>query len=102
MAGPLLSTKLHIPPLRPHLVQRSGLISKLDDGLRRQRPLTLISAPAGYGKTTVVLQWQQAHSTATDQTCAFSWLALDAGDNDPARFLAYLVAALQRVDASIG
>ena len=57
MAVPLLKTKLYIPPFRPGLVSRSRLIERLDEGLRTGRKLTLISAPAGFGKTTLVSDW---------------------------------------------
>jgi LuxR family transcriptional regulator, maltose regulon positive regulatory protein len=94
MSTPILATKLYIPPPRPQLVPRPRLMARLDDGLRRK--LTLISAPAGFGKTTLVGAW-----LAGCQRPA-AWLSLDAGDNDPARFLTYLIAALQTVAATIG
>ena len=96
MAVPLLTTKLNIPPLRSSLVSRSRLIERLDAGLRPDCRLILLSAPAGFGKTTLLSVW------AAHCACAIGWLTLDAGDNDPARFLAYLVAALQRVEESVG
>jgi LuxR family maltose regulon positive regulatory protein len=97
MLMPLLTTKLNTPPLRPNLVPRPRLLQKLDEGLRAGRRLTLVSAPAGYGKTTLVTEW--LHSLQTrDTDRAFTWLSLDDDDNDPARFLAYLVAALRKVD----
>ncbi len=92
----LLATKLHRPPARHHLVPRARLLAQLDAGLRQGRRLSLVSAPAGFGKTTLVSAWVDAAGLA----CA--WLALDADDNDPTRFLGYLIAALQQVDASIG
>lgn len=91
METPLLQTKLYIPPVRPNLVPRLRLIKRLNAGLHRK--LTLVSAPAGYGKTTLVSEWLRG----TDRPCA--WLSLDESDNDPARFLTYLVAALQTIDA---
>ena len=91
---PLLTTKLYIPPVRPTLVARPRLIACLAEGL--SRPLTLISAPAGFGKTTLVSEWVAGCGQPV------AWLSLDAGDNDPARFLAYLVAALQTLFAGIG
>ncbi|MBN1178432.1 MAG: tetratricopeptide repeat protein [Anaerolineae bacterium] len=75
-------------------MSRARLIEQLNAG--RDRKLTLVSAPAGYGKTTLVNAWLR--STARP----FAWLALDEGDNDLARFLSYLVAAFQRIDSSIG
>ncbi|MBI5304210.1 MAG: AAA family ATPase [Chloroflexi bacterium] len=94
MPSPLLTTKLHIPPVRPNLVARPRLIEKLNEGLTR--PLTLISAPPGFGKTTLVTTWLEQQS----QTAA--WLSLDERDNDLARFLAYLIAALETVQADVG
>jgi LuxR family maltose regulon positive regulatory protein len=90
----LLTTKLHAPPTRTGLVARPHLIERLEAG--RHRQLTLVSAPAGFGKTTLVTQWliQTAGPSA--------WLSLDEGDNDPATFLAYLIAALQGIDEQIG
>ncbi len=94
MSTPLLATKLYLPPPRPHVVLRSRLIERLDGGLHC--PLTLISAPAGFGKTTLVSEWIAGCGRAT------AWLSLDEGDKDPARFLAYLVAALQTIAPHIG
>ena len=94
MAAPLLTTKLYIPPVRPEVVPRPRLIEHLDAGLERK--LTLVSAPAGYGKTTLISAWLQAARVP------FAWLSLDEGDNDPVRFFTYLIAALQGVDAGIG
>ena len=96
MATPLLRTKLYIPPPRPGLVPRPRLVERLDEGLRRGLQLTLISAPAGYGKTTLVTGWLQGLERPV------AWLSLDEGDNDPARFFTYPVSALQGVEESIG
>jgi LuxR family transcriptional regulator, maltose regulon positive regulatory protein len=94
MPTPLLATKLFLPPPRPDAVPRPRLIARLNEGLHR--PLTLVAAPAGFGKTTLVSEWiAAAHRPA-------AWLSLDAGDNDPARFLAYLVAALRTIAPAIG
>ncbi len=94
MAVPILTTKLYIPPLRENVVFRPHLIERLNEGLRRK--LTLISAPAGFGKTTLLSEWAAGrdHSTA--------WLSLDEGDNDPARFWAHFTAALQTLFPNIG
>lgn len=89
MPSPILTTKLYTPPLRPNWVYRPRLLEQLDQALHRK--LTLISAPAGFGKTTLVSEWI-AHS---EQPTA--WLSLDERDNDATRFLLYLVAALQTV-----
>ena len=94
MAAPLLTTKLYIPRVRSKLVPRPRLIERLDAGLHRK--LTLVSAPAGFGKTTLVTEWLNR----TERP--FTWLSLDENDNDPARFLTYFVAALQRIDPAIG
>lgn len=94
MPTPLLKTKLYIPPVRPGLVPRPRLIERLNTGLHRK--LTLVSAPAGFGKTALVNVWLRS----TDQP--FAWISLDEGDNDPVRFLNYLVAAFRQVDDEIG
>jgi LuxR family transcriptional regulator, maltose regulon positive regulatory protein len=94
MSMPLLATKLYVPPPRPEAVVRPRLIERLDAGLRGR--LTLVSAPAGFGKTTLVSAWLAGR----EQPAA--WLSLDEGDGDPTRFLRYLVAALQTVAAEIG
>jgi LuxR family maltose regulon positive regulatory protein len=85
----LLATKIHVPPPRPHAVPRPHLIARLHDGLTR--PVTLISAPAGFGKTTLLSSWLNQVPASTRA----AWITLDTGDNDPARFLAYLFGALQ-------
>ncbi len=90
----ILATKLYLPPPRPNIVPRPRLLEKLNEGLHRK--LTLISAPAGFGKTTLVTSW----IAAGQQPAA--WLSLDEGDGEPARFLAYLVAALQQIAPGIG
>ncbi|HEU0000118.1 MAG TPA: LuxR C-terminal-related transcriptional regulator [Ktedonobacteraceae bacterium] len=94
MPKPILATKLYIPPLRPEVVSRPRLIKRLNEGLHRK--LILISAPAGFGKTTLVSEWVAACERPA------GWLSLDEGDNDPARFLTYLIAALQTIAATIG
>jgi LuxR family maltose regulon positive regulatory protein len=96
MSMPLLTTKLYMPPARPRLVPRPQLIQKLDEGLHLGHRLTLASAPAGFGKTTLLSDWLRQ----ADRLVA--WLSLDEGDNDPTRFLAYLIAALQGIDPTIG
>jgi hypothetical protein len=95
-AGPLtlLRIKLHRPQVSRELVHRPRLMERLNQGLNRK--LTLVSAPAGYGKTTLVTEWLESVEHPV------SWLALDENDNDPARFLAYFMAALQQVDPGIG
>lgn len=101
MAGLLLQTKLHIPPVRPDLVPRPHLAERLDAGVRGK--LTLVSAPAGFGQTTLVANWpSQIQDRESGPERPAAWLSLDENDNDPARFFSYLVTALQTVDASIG
>src|SRR6266511_6239771 len=94
MSASILATKLYIPPSRPNVVLRARLLERLNEGLRRK--LTLISAPAGFGKTTLVSEWLAGCERPT------AWLSLDEGDNDPTRFLAYLVAALRTIASTIG
>jgi class 3 adenylate cyclase len=98
-ASPLLvPTKLYTPPPQPNLVVRARLIQRLDSGLRQERPLTLICAPAGFGKTTLASDWiSRMHPTRST-----AWISLDERDNDPAQFLRYLIAALQQVEPTIG
>jgi LuxR family maltose regulon positive regulatory protein len=93
---PILATKLYVPPPRANLVLRPRLIERLNEGLSATRKLTLISAAAGFGKTTLVSEWVAGCERLV------AWLSLDEGDNDPTRFLTYLVAALQMIAASIG
>ncbi|MCL5995773.1 MAG: LuxR C-terminal-related transcriptional regulator [Chloroflexi bacterium] len=95
----LLSTKLYIPPVRPTLVSRPRLIVRLNAGL--SVPLTLISAPAGFGKTTLVSEWVHTLEAMRDPPLRVAWLSLDEGDNDPARFFNYLFAALQQIHPAI-
>ena len=91
---PILATKLYIPPNRPNVVIRPRLFEQLNEGLHRK--LILISAPAGFGKTTLVSEWVEGIERLA------AWLSLDEGENDPARFLTYLVAALQTIAPNIG
>lgn len=97
----LLATKFHIPPWRAAAVNRPRLLERLSAGLRENRKLTLVSAPAGYGKTTLVTGW--IHSLAQEGgSLRLAWLSLDEADNDPARFLSYWLAAFQQADGAIG
>lgn len=91
MSTPLLATKLHFPQVRPNLVLRPRLVAILEKGLRG--PLTLISAPAGSGKTTLMEEWRE---TASNQI-PLAWLSLDSADNEPLRFLIYLTASPNRM-----
>ncbi|WEO77369.1 LuxR C-terminal-related transcriptional regulator [Cryobacterium sp. SO2] len=101
MAMQVLATKLFVPRLRPNAVARPRLVETLREGLGSGRKLTLISAPAGFGKTTLLGEWI-ADARQRDPQLRVAWISLDEGDNDPARFLSYLVAALQQADAPIG
>src|SRR5215207_2265237 len=94
MSTPILATKLYVPPPQPRVVPRPRLTERLDEGLHCR--LTLVSAPAGFGKTTLLGEWL----VGCGQPAA--WLSLDESDNDPSRFLAYLVAALQTIAPDIG
>jgi len=99
MTAAILTTKLYVPPHRPGLVSRPRLIERLSAGLDRK--LTLISAPAGSGKTTLLSEWANRRVGERANGGAIAWLSLDEGDNDLTRFLTYLVAALQTIDADI-
>jgi len=95
-ADVLLSTKLLVPAARADLVSRPRLVVRLADGMRCGRQLTLVCAPPGFGKTTLIREWIGAA-----ERCV-GWLSLDEGDNDPERFLRYLAAALRQADGRIG
>jgi LuxR family maltose regulon positive regulatory protein len=94
-ASPLLATKLFVPKLRDGQVKRSGPAQRLARGVRQK--LTVLSAPAGFGKTSLLGEWAEAAGHG-----AIAWVSLDSGDNDPARFWTYVLAALQRLDPAIG
>jgi LuxR family maltose regulon positive regulatory protein len=88
-----LTTKLYLPPARQTLVERARLVERLNEGLKGK--LTLVSAPAGFGKTSLVTAWRR------QSEIPLAWLSLDEEDNEPARFLDYLVAALQTIDGEL-
>jgi len=96
MSDALLKTKLHVPKPRPGLIGRTRLLERLDEGLFIGKPFSLVAAPAGYGKTTLVANWFEQ----TD--CPQAWVSLDEQDNDPIKFFSYLIAALQTVDSNMG
>jgi ATP/maltotriose-dependent transcriptional regulator MalT len=92
----LAATKLHIPPLRPRAVRRARLVAALSSGARPR--LTLLSAPPGSGKTSVLSEW---HGDPAERR-PFAWISLDTGDNDPVRFCDGLIAALQTARDDLG
>lgn len=92
----LLSTKLRRPIFPPKRVQRPQLVQRLNEGLSAGRPLTLVSAPAGFGKTMCVSEWLNTLDVPV------TWLSLDSTDDDPGRFFTYVIAALQKIDESLG
>ena len=96
-ASPLLETKLYVPRWRSGLVARARLVERLDQGTERK--LTLVSGPAGCGKTTVLAEWVAA-TPASERPAA--WVSLDQSDNDPAIFWAYFIAALQTMQSGVG
>jgi LuxR family maltose regulon positive regulatory protein len=96
MSTPILATKLYIPSSRAKVVQRFRLIEQLNLGLSSGRRLTLVSAPAGFGKTTLVSEWIVSCRRPT------AWLSLDEADSDSTRFLIYLITALQTIAPNVG
>ena len=94
LSSPILQTRLRIPPLRAQLVQRPQLMALIEQALESK--LLLLSAPAGYGKTTLLSAWAHASSRPV------AWFSLDAVDNDRTRFLTYLIHALRHVHAQVG
>ena len=100
MPAPLLETKLYVPRPRPALVPRPRLSQRLDRGTTSK--LILISAPAGFGKTTLLTEWLAAGPAAPADERLAAWLSLDRADNDPASFWTYVIAALQTVAPEVG
>jgi LuxR family maltose regulon positive regulatory protein len=96
MPTPILATKLYIPPPRAKIVSRPRLIEQLNQGLTSEHKLTIISASAGFGKTTLVSEWVAGCGRPV------AWLSLDEGDNDLLRFISYLITALRSIKAGIG
>ena len=96
MHAPLITTKLYTPKPRHDLISRPHLLDRVSAGLANK--LTLISAPTGYGKTTLMAEW----CAGPGMECPVTWLALEEGDNDATRFLAYLIAALQQIQVGLG
>lgn len=94
---PLLTMKLLIPPLPSTLVKRPLLVERLHEGI--SRPLTLLSAPAGYGKTTLLSEW---HNSTPGEDYRLAWVALDRADNDPVRFWSYVISSLDILHPGLG
>src|SRR5215208_2624999 len=92
----IISTKINIPHLRAEIVSRSRILELLNEGLMRPSTLTLISAPAGYGKTTSLVHWLGKRNESV------AWLALEPNDDSFPRFIAYLMASLQGINSAIG
>ncbi len=113
MIDQLLTTKLYISPVRQNRVSRLRLLQRLDEGLGQGMRLTLVSGPAGFGKTTLLAEWvnlkhlhlQQAQAqvqVSQISNLKIAWLSLDEHDGDLARFWSYVIAALQTVQAEVG
>ncbi len=100
MKTPIITTKLNSPRLRAKIVPRLRLVEGLEEDFLQEdvfgRKLTLVSAPAGYGKTTLVVDWLARHRSRT------GWVSLEEADNDPRRFITYLIAALEQINGCIG
>lgn len=96
MTTALLATKLHIPLIPAKRIKRPHLIQRLNQGLESNRQITLISAPAGFGKTLCASEW------VNELDFAITWLSLDTADDDPGRFFSYFIAALQKVAENVG
>ena len=94
MSEQMLATKLYIPPPRTSLVSRTRLVERMESAA--VGTLTLVSAPAGFGKTTLLSDWV---SSSSRRIC---WLSLDPADNDPARFFTYLIATIQTIEPDFG
>ena len=92
----ILNTKLHMPSVRQNHICRDILNKKLDEGLKKDHKIFLVSAPAGYGKTTLISGWL----SRSDYKC--TWLSLDEYDNDPLKFISYLLAAVRKVNKGFG
>ena len=103
MTGTLLTTKFYIPPVRPSLVPRPRLIKRLNECMLCK--LTLISTPAGFGKTTLVSEWVESLHLDAENKNQFknriAWLSLDKSENDLKHFLVYVIAALQTIEPNI-
>src|SRR6266536_871171 len=92
----LVATKLHVPQPRERLVARPELVARLLSGYGRK--LTLICAPAGWGKTVLLSQWH----ASPEETRPFAWVSLERGDSDPVRFWSYAIGALRTIEPKLG
>src|SRR6266545_5943692 len=92
--NPLLHNKLMPPRLNSNVIRRDDLLSRLDLGLSRK--LTIVAAPTGFGKTTLVSMWIASRQFPS------AWVTLDQNDNDATRFWTYVVSAVRTLDSSIG
>jgi LuxR family transcriptional regulator, maltose regulon positive regulatory protein len=97
---PVLATKLFVPARRPQLVARPRVAEQLDTTFEAGHRLTLVSAPAGFGKTTLLTDWLADLSQRRRNT-GIGWLSLDDGDNDLPRFMAHLAAAFQKAELDV-
>ncbi len=93
---PLLTTKYYVPQVRANIVQRARLVQQIETGITSNYKLTLVSAPAGFGKTTLISAW------GNETRIPIAWVSLDGGDNDITRFLGYCIAALRTIKPNIG
>jgi LuxR family maltose regulon positive regulatory protein len=96
MSASLLTTKITLPLLRSNLVARPRLVERLEAGWRQGRVVTLVAAPAGYGKTTLLRSWLEPHAARA------AWVTLDATDSQPSHFWSYVIATLQTIETEIG
>ncbi len=96
----LLQTKLFAPLVPPELVSRPRLIERFEAGLHRK--LTLVSAPAGFGKTTLLTEWAHRHREDSQSQLPVGWVSLDKDDNDPSRYWTYFISALQTIYPDLG
>lgn len=92
----ILTTKLYVPPMRVNSIARPKLIGKLRSGLKRPGSFSLLSGPAGFGKTTLLSEFVTQHEYPT------AWVSLDEGDNDLVRFWTYLITACQSALENVG
>src|SRR2546423_5185687 len=103
---PVLGTKLHVPAMRRRLVSRSRLTDRLRVGPSSMPRLVLVSAPAGFGKTTLITQWlasgEHGKSKPAEPSLRVAWLSLDAGDSELRQFVTHLVAAIQVSSPKVG